>query len=112
HSSPGFGKIMEVRESRKEPRDQGCPACPPECLPVYRFSPALPMLLGHWLADVRVACFLAAFLVGPAVAAAQDPGEFAKILDLASEAEPKEALRHLTKVASGLAADKGLTQAE
>jgi len=102
---------MEVSEPRKERGDQGCPACPPKRLPIYRFSPAFPMLLGRWLADVRVGCFLAAFLI-PAIAPADEPDGFSKILDLASEAEPKEALRHLTRVATGLAADKGLTQVD
>ena len=34
------------------------------------------------------------------------------LLDFAFEAEPKEAVKHLTKVANGLAADKTLTRAE
>ena len=60
---------------------------------------------------VPAACALV-FAFGPPSGKAQDQEDVAKTLELAAKAEPKEALRHLTKVIKELETDKTLTKTE
>jgi len=57
-------------------------------------------------------CLIVAFVLAPMLLGSQEAGDVTKFLHLAAGAEPKEAIRHLTKVASALADDKALTRGE